>query len=77
MLPEFMLSNVCKYTQRFAGGYTHDIIFVRLDGHVYYVYGLLATPVRWDVDESVLLALILREQPDQRGIFACLVTISA
>ena len=76
-LPGVILSGVTKYTQRFAGGHTHDIIFVRLGGHAYYVYGLLATPVRWDVDESARLALILREEPDQRGIFACLVTMSA
>lgn len=77
MLPGVILSNVRKYTQRFAGGHTHDIIFVRLGGHAYFVYGLLATPVHWDVDESVHLALILREEPDQRGTFACLVTMSA
>ena len=76
-LPGVILSGVTKYTQRFAGEHTHDIIFVRLSGHAYYVYGLLETPVRWDFDESARLALILREEPDQRGIFACLVAMSA
>ena len=61
LLPGFMLSKFRKYTQRFAGRYTHDIIFVRLDCHAYHVYGLLAIPLCWDVSESVHLALILRE----------------
>ena len=77
LLPGVILSGVTKYTQRFAGEHTHDIIFVRINGHPYYVYGLLATPVQWDVEESLRLALMLREEPDQRGIFACLVTMSA
>ena len=77
LLPGVILSGVTKYTQNFADEHTHDIIFVRIGGHAYYVYGLLETPVRWDVGGSVGLALILREEPDQRGVFACLVTMSA
>ena len=76
LLPGVILSGVTKYTQRFAGGHIHDIIFVRIGGHPYYVFGVSPTPVRWDADERVHLALILREEPDQRGIFACLVTMS-
>lgn len=77
LLPGVMLSGVTKYTQRFAGEYTHDVIFVRIVGHAYYVYGLLTTPVERDVDSNVHLALILCEEPDPRGPFACMVSMSA
>lgn len=76
-LPGLILSGVTKYTHSFAGGHTHDIIFIRIDGHPYFIYGILTTPVRWDVDSDVHQALILREEADQRGTFACLVAMSA
>lgn len=76
-LPGIMLSNVTKYAQAFRYGHVHDIIFISIDGNPYYVYGLLSKPVEWEIPGADRLALVLREPLDQRGTFACLVTILA
>ena len=75
-LPGINLSDVTKYTQNFRGNHTHDIIFISVDNRPYYVYGLMTKSVQWDGHGDSQLALILREEVDQRGTFACLVTMS-
>ncbi|MDI1486489.1 MAG: hypothetical protein OHK93_005719 [Ramalina farinacea] len=74
-LPGIMLSDVTDYTQDFRGGHTHDIIFIRVNGRAYYVYGLLTEPVQWRLPGANQLAIVLREELDERGTFGCLVSM--
>ena len=75
-LPGIVLSDLTTYPQKLHDGRTIDIIFIRVKDQGYWIHDSVTEPIQWKRYDHSRLALILREELDQRGTFACLVTIS-
>lgn len=74
-LPGILLQDIHKYIKEFRGGHVHEIVFLKIAGVSYFVYGLLSKPIVWDDYVGMKLAIILSGNLDTRGTFGALVSL--